>query len=92
LGVKALTKNDTLPKEECMSDSLRRIKQQSKEVWAVKLANRITNRQLPPAHWRREKIKQYRKEAQIIYDELKDGNAYLAERLKSEISKHGYIE
>ncbi|MDR1170351.1 MAG: hypothetical protein LBK97_05910 [Prevotellaceae bacterium] len=38
--------------------------------------------------WTQEKINQYREEAQIIYDELKNGNAYLAERLKSEISKY----
>jgi guanosine-3',5'-bis(diphosphate) 3'-pyrophosphohydrolase len=84
-----LTKNETLPKEERMSDSLRRIKQQSKEIWAVKMADRITNLQPPPAHWTREKISRYREEAQIIYTELKDGNAYLAERLKVEISKYG---
>ncbi|MDR3198819.1 MAG: HD domain-containing protein [Planctomycetaceae bacterium] len=87
-GVKALTKNDVLPKEERMLDSLRRIKQQPKEVWAVKLADRITNLQPPPLHWNQAKIIQYRDEAQVIYDELKDGNAYLAERLKSEISKY----
>jgi (p)ppGpp synthase/HD superfamily hydrolase len=65
--------------------SLRRIKQQSKEVWA----DRITNLQPPPAHWTQEKINQCREEAQIIYTELKDGNAYLAKGLKSEISKYG---
>ncbi|MDR2382788.1 MAG: hypothetical protein LBD76_02765 [Prevotellaceae bacterium] len=32
-----------------------------------------------------EKIAQYHEEAQTIYDELKDGNAYLADRLKSAI-------
>ncbi|MDR2385590.1 MAG: HD domain-containing protein [Tannerella sp.] len=84
-GVKALTKNDALPKEEQMSDSLRRIKQMSKEIWAVKLADRISNLQPPPAHWTQTKIVQYREEAQTIYDELKDGNAYLADRLKSAI-------
>ncbi|MDR3188135.1 MAG: HD domain-containing protein [Prevotellaceae bacterium] len=87
-GVKALTKNDALPKEERMSDSLRRIKQTPKEVWAVKLADRITNLQPPPARWTQAKIAQYRAEAQIIYNELKDGNAYLAERLKSKIKKY----
>jgi guanosine-3',5'-bis(diphosphate) 3'-pyrophosphohydrolase len=87
-GVKALTKNAALPKEERMTDSLRRIKQQPKEVWAVKLADRITNLQPPPAHWTPEKIVQYREEAQAIYDDLKEGNAYLAERLKSEIDDY----
>jgi guanosine-3',5'-bis(diphosphate) 3'-pyrophosphohydrolase len=87
-GVKALTKNKALPKEERMRDSLQRIKQLSKEIWAVKLADRISNLQPPPAHWTQEKIIQYRDEAQVIYDELKDGNAYLAGRLKSKISNY----
>jgi guanosine-3',5'-bis(diphosphate) 3'-pyrophosphohydrolase len=87
-GVKALTKNEALPKEERMLDSLRRIRQMPKEIWAVKLADRITNLQPPPAHWTPEKIVQYRKEAQTIHDQLKDGNACLAERLKSAIAHY----
>ncbi|MDR0710730.1 MAG: HD domain-containing protein [Prevotellaceae bacterium] len=87
-GVKALTKNDALPKEERMHDALHRIKQMPKEIWAVKLADRITNLQPPPAHWTPEKISQYRKEAQAIYNELKDGNAYLADRLKTAIAHY----
>jgi guanosine-3',5'-bis(diphosphate) 3'-pyrophosphohydrolase len=91
-GVKALTKNEALPKEERMTDSLRRIKQQPKEVWAVKLADRITNLQPPPPHWTQEKIVQYRGEAQVIYEELKDGNAYLSARLKAEIKKYPEVK
>jgi (p)ppGpp synthase/HD superfamily hydrolase len=34
-----------------MLDSLNRTKQLQKEVWAVKLADRITNLQTPPTHW-----------------------------------------
>src|SRR5258706_16122759 len=44
-GVESLTKNETLPKEEQMIDSLKRIKKLKKEVWAIKLADRITNLQ-----------------------------------------------
>jgi guanosine-3',5'-bis(diphosphate) 3'-pyrophosphohydrolase len=91
-GVKALTKNDALPKEEQTPDSLRRIKQAPKEVWAVKLADRITNLQPPPAHWTKEKIAQYRKEAQAIYDELKAGNVYLADSLKQKINEYSQWE
>lgn len=87
-GVKALTKNSALPQPERMCDSLQRIQQQPKEVWAVKLADRITNLQPPPAHWTKSKIRQYHEEAQIIYDELKDGNIYLANRLKEAIEKY----
>ena len=50
-GVSALTKNDHLPKEEKMLDSLNRISKQRKEVWAIKLADRITNLQKPPKSW-----------------------------------------
>jgi guanosine-3',5'-bis(diphosphate) 3'-pyrophosphohydrolase len=87
-GVKALSKNENLPKEEQLSDSLGRIKEQPKEIWAVKLADRITNLQPPPSYWSREKISNYKKDALLIYDMLKEGNAYLAERLKSEIENY----
>ncbi|MDR2848259.1 MAG: HD domain-containing protein, partial [Bacteroidales bacterium] len=86
--VKALTKNESLPKAEQMRDSLRRIKQAPKEAWAVKLGDRITNLQPPPKHWTTEKINQYREEAKVIYEELKDGNLYLANRLKAAIDKY----
>lgn len=38
-----------------MQDSLRRIKSQPREVWMVKMADRITNLQPPPGHWSEEK-------------------------------------
>ena len=60
-GVLALTKNDKLPKPEQLIDSLKRIQQQPKEVWAVKLADRITNLQKPPQSWTQEKIIKYKK-------------------------------
>ncbi len=51
-GVLALSKSDSFrPKEDQMMDCLLRIKNQSKEVWAVKLADRITNLQPPPVKW-----------------------------------------
>jgi len=88
-GVLALTKNSALEKNERMSDSLKRIKQQPKEIWAVKLADRITNLQTPPAHWSDEKIKKYKAEALLILNELHDGNRYLAQRLKEKITSYG---
>jgi guanosine-3',5'-bis(diphosphate) 3'-pyrophosphohydrolase len=56
-------------------------------VWAVKLADRITNLQPPPANWSRTKNIKYLKESQIILDELRDGNQYLAKRLEDKISE-----
>lgn len=88
-GVLALTKNETLPnKHTQMMDSLARIKQQPKEVWAVKLADRICNLYAPPYYWNSEKKRNYQAEARLIYEELKDGNAYLAKRLAKKITDY----
>ncbi len=87
-GVSALTKNDNLPKEEKMLDSLKRISKQRKEVWAIKLADRITNLQKPPKSWDNLKRINYRKEALIILEKLKGGNQYLENRLRSKIEEY----
>ena len=50
-GVDALTKRAHLPKELAMKDSLERIRVQPREIGVIKLADRITNLQRPPAHW-----------------------------------------
>lgn len=88
-GVLALTKNDKLPKEQRMNDSLNRIKSMQPEVWAVKLADRITNLQPPPPHWNQMKITQYHDEAKIIHSKLKNGNKFLADRLEEKIEEYG---
>jgi guanosine-3',5'-bis(diphosphate) 3'-pyrophosphohydrolase len=92
-GVSALTKNESLPKEEQMMDSLNRILKLKKEVWAVKLADRITNLQDPPYYWDNNKKKKYQNEAKIILEKLKGGNEYLEKRLNSKIEEYKiYIE
>jgi len=93
-GVMALTKNERLDsKEKMMLDSLSRIKKQPKEVWAVKMADRICNLYAPPFYWNNEKIIKYQKEAQLIYKELKEGNKYLAVRLERKINDYAkFIE
>ena len=50
-AVSALTKNKELPRDKQMQDSLTRIQYLQSEVWAVKLADRITNLQPPPPNW-----------------------------------------
>lgn len=56
-GVQALSKSFSLPSKEAkMKDSLERIRRQPKEIWMVKLADRITNLQPPPKHWTIEKV------------------------------------
>ena len=88
-GILALTKNEQLSnKEKMMIDSLERIKKQPKEVWAVKMADRICNLYAPPFYWNDDKKKGYLSEAKVIYDYLKDGNLYLAERLKDKIQSY----
>jgi len=87
-AVYALTKNKGLPKEQHMQDSLNRIKKLQHEVWAVKLADRITNLQPPPSHWDTEKKQKYLDQAKLILKELNDGNDYLAKRLETKIIEY----
>lgn len=84
-AVLALSKDETLKPEAQIPDSLERIKLQSKEVWAVKLADRISNMQQPPRHWDQFKIMAYQKMARMILSTLKGGNAYLEKRLEEKI-------
>ncbi|GAA3520100.1 HD domain-containing protein [Aquimarina addita] len=88
-GVLALTKKeqDDSVKDK-MLDSLARIKQQPKEVWAVKMADRICNLYAPPFYWSNEKKKAYLKEAEVIYNELKAGSSYLANRLQDKMNTY----
>ena len=87
-GVAALTKNPDLPKDAQMQDSLQRILLQPSEIGMVKLADRITNLQKPPAHWQIAKIIRYRNEAEQIYQSLHGCNGFLAHRLKEKIDSY----
>jgi guanosine-3',5'-bis(diphosphate) 3'-pyrophosphohydrolase len=87
-AVLALSKNEDLPGDIQIPDSLMRIKALRKEVWAVKLADRISNMQKPPKTWNLEKKKQYRQVAKLILQELKGGNAYLESRLEKKIKEY----
>lgn len=93
-GVSALTKNEQLAsKRAMMLDSLSRIKKQPKEVWAVKMADRISNLYAPPFYWTNDKKIKYIEEARLIHNELKEGNQYLANRLLQKIEKyHQYLD
>lgn len=88
-GVLALTKDNTLPKEHRMADSLERIKKQPHEIWIVKMADRIVNLAPPPAGWTAEKITAYRDEAVVIFEELRDADGNIASRLLSKINEYG---
>jgi guanosine-3',5'-bis(diphosphate) 3'-pyrophosphohydrolase len=88
MAVQALTKDIKLPKEQRMQDCLVGIKKLQPEVWAIKMADRITNLQPPPPSWDLAKRDKYREEAIVILAELKDGNEYLAKRLELKIEEY----
>jgi guanosine-3',5'-bis(diphosphate) 3'-pyrophosphohydrolase len=87
-AVLALTKNEHLSADEQIPDSLNRIRTLQKEVWAVKLADRISNMQKPPDNWSSEKREKYREVAKLILQELKGGNPYLENRLARLIEEY----
>lgn len=88
-GVRALSKDKTLStKTAQMQDSLVRILLQPKEVWMVKLADRITNLQPPPPHWDLPKKIKYRDEAIDILQQLGPANKQLAKRLALKIEQY----
>jgi guanosine-3',5'-bis(diphosphate) 3'-pyrophosphohydrolase len=88
-GVEALSKNKLKPKSEAMADSLARIKGQPREIWMVKLADRITNLAPPPPTWSREKCAAYRDEASSIADALGAASTQLDARLRARIASYG---
>ncbi len=93
-GVWALTKfavlqNGTkVDKPAQMADSMRRIREQPPEVWAVKLADRITNLAPPPTRWDRAKCEKYQAEAQQILETLGSACPPLANRLRARIEAY----
>jgi (p)ppGpp synthase/HD superfamily hydrolase len=87
-GVLALTLNRSLPRAEQMPECLIRIRLQPREIWMVKLADRITNLQPPPRHWSKARVRDYHQEAQVILAALKDASPFLAERLRVKINEY----
>ncbi|MDR2605308.1 MAG: HD domain-containing protein [Desulfovibrio sp.] len=85
-GVSALSKDKLLQGEAATLDSLERIKLQSKEVWLVKLADRIANLQTPPNHWSKEKCHTYAREGERILEALGSASPMLAQKLAVRIS------
>lgn len=88
-GIWALTKDDALPKPAQMPDSLRRIQAQPREVWCVKLADRITNLAPPPASWTAQKRAAYRDEARTIAEALGAASPALHQRITQKIAGYG---
>lgn len=88
-GVAALSKDPTIAKEGRMADSLRRIRSEPREVWMVKLSDRIVNLADPPSYWSDEKIASYRVEAIEIADALGEASAVLDARIREKIRSYG---
>jgi len=88
-GVAALSKDVSIgSKEQQMQDSLNRIKKQPKEVWSVKMADRIANLGEPPHYWSRDKKESYLKESKVILANLQEANSKLANRLSKKIENY----
>ncbi len=90
-GVQALTKDETLPdKQQQMTDSLRRIRQQPREVAIVKMCDRISNLSLqPPSWWTKEKTDRYLQEGQLIARELGSFSSVAHALLLQKIEAYG---
>lgn len=92
-GVAALSKNPDLSKDSQLDDSLERIRRCPREVWLVKLADRITNLQPPPKSWDGPKRRQYQADARKIHEALAPAHDVLARRLAEMIEAYsGYLD
>jgi (p)ppGpp synthase/HD superfamily hydrolase len=89
-GVKALSKDMSMAKEIRLKDSVMRIMKMPKEIWMVKLSDRIANLQKPPSSWDKDKIEKYHDDAVFIYESLHEADKYLADRLQQKIKEYEY--
>ncbi|HEX4416445.1 MAG TPA: HD domain-containing protein [Kofleriaceae bacterium] len=87
-GVRALSKDSALARPDQMADSLRRILAQPREVWMVKLADRITNLAPPPRSWSIDKRLRYRDEAIEIASTLGAASVVLGARIHRRIAAY----
>jgi (p)ppGpp synthase/HD superfamily hydrolase len=88
-GVMALTKNSALvTRAEQMEDSLTRIRLQGKEIWLVKMADRIANLYQIPFDWDSQMVNYYHQEAIGIYKALHSASQALASRLYEKIEQY----
>ena len=87
-GVRALSKDKAIPKAEQMADSLRRIQEQPREIWIVKLADRAVNMDPAPAHWSMDKRRKYQLQAAAILEQLGSASPSLAARLREKIARY----
>ncbi|BDY11882.1 HD domain-containing protein [Hydrogenimonas cancrithermarum] len=84
-GVFAMTKNQELPKEEQLRDSLVRILEQPKEIAMAKLGDRISSMLPPPPEWSVEKLETITGNARMILQMLGEASPFLQKRLEKKI-------
>lgn len=87
-GVRALSKDKAVPKADQMADSLRRIQEQPREIWIVKLADRAVNMEPAPTTWSMEKRRNYQRQATTIVEQLGSASPSLAARLREKIARY----
>ncbi|GHU24045.1 hypothetical protein FACS189497_04890 [Betaproteobacteria bacterium] len=83
-GITALSLNKEKG-DDALRDSLARIRDERKEIWLVKMADRIANLDRPHDDWMHEKCLTYAEESQLILDALGEASPALAERLSEHI-------
>ncbi|WP_300367997.1 HD domain-containing protein [Hydrogenimonas sp.] len=84
-GVAAMTKNESLPKNEQLRDSVTRILDQPREIAMAKIADRISSMLPISSEWSDEKITTILGNAEMILQVLGDASPYLKNRLKRKI-------
>lgn len=87
-GVLALSRNEEIPYEKQIADCIIRIKQLSKEVAIVKMADRLFNIRHRAKNWSKEKQDRYKIEAQLICDELGYASKNLKKALQEAIKEY----
>ena len=87
-GVQALSKNYALQKPNQILDSIYRILKQPKEIWMIKMADRITNLNPPPDFWALEKKQSYLTQSLEILQAFSPANPLLAKRLQYKIETY----
>ena len=87
-GVAALSKDPCVAHQDRMEDCLRRVRAQPREVWVVKLADRVTNLESPPPAWATTKRRAYLEEARVIHAALGAAHPGLARRLEEKMAAY----
>jgi len=85
-GVAAMTKNESLPKNEQLRDSLTRIQRQPREIAMAKMADRISSMLPVSPEWSDEKVATILDNAEMILQLLGGASAHLKKRLEKKIA------